>query len=171
MELVIVAAIASNGVIGKEGGLPWHIPAEERQYHDIIRGHWGLVGRKSISTEKNTLPVAGLFILTRDINFTSTTNEVVHSIEEALDKAATLNLDQLLILGGSEVYRQTLPLADRMILSFVDAEAEGETYFPPYNQDEWDVISTKNYPEDAYNQYGFEVREWERKGKERKVIL
>lgn len=159
MELVIVAAVAANRVIGKEGGLPWKVPAEEKQYHDIIRGHWALVGRKSIVTEENILPVAGLFILTRNTHFTSANNQVVHTIAEAITRAQALNLPKLFILGGSEVYRQTLHLADRMIISFVKAKVEGETYFPPYQMEDWDVISRKNYPPDAENQYGFEVVE------------
>jgi len=163
MELVIVAAVAANGVIGKEGGLPWQIPAEEKQYHDIIRDHWALVGRKSIITEKNTLPVEGLYILTRDLDFTSASNQVVHSIQEAIDRAKAQQLSKLFILGGSEVYRQTLALADRMIISFVHADVAGETHFPAYQTEDWEVISTRKYPQSAENQYGFDVVEMRRR--------
>lgn len=159
MELVIVAAIAANGVIGKEGGLPWHIPAEEKQYHDIIRGGWAVVGRKSIETEKNSLPLEGLMIITRNQDFTSRTNIVVHSIDGAIAKAEAKGLEKLFILGGSEIYRQTLSRADRMIISKIDAEVEGDIYFPDFDLANWQVIASRKYPKDNENLYGFEVVE------------
>jgi dihydrofolate reductase len=159
MELVIVAAVSANGVIGKDGGLPWKIPAEEKQYHDSIRGHWGLVGRKSIATEENILPVSGLFVLTRRESYTSATYQVVNAIDDALARAREMKLKKLFILGGTEVYRQTIPMANRMIISFVNAVVEGQTIFPKYDPEEWDIISTKYYPQQADNQYGFEVKE------------
>lgn len=163
MELVIVAAVSANGVIGKDGGLPWKIPAEEKQYHNIIRGHWGLVGRKSIVTEENVLPVSGLFVLTRSESYTSPVYQVVNRIEDALARAKEMALEKLFILGGTEVYRQTIPMADRMIISFVNVVVEGQTIFPTYDPEEWNIVSTKYYPQQADNQYGFEVKEMTRK--------
>jgi dihydrofolate reductase len=158
VEIIIIAARSENHVIGKEGGLPWHIPAEEKHYHDSIRGHWGVVGRKSIATEKNQLPLAGLIILTRDRGYQSPPNLLAHSLQEALDMARLRGLDRLFILGGSEVYRQALPLTDRMILSEVKAEVEGEIYFPNFDEAEWKVESSESFPMGEGGEPGFEVK-------------
>lgn len=155
-----MAAVAANDVIGQGGGLPWHLPTEEKHYHDTIRGKWAIVGRKSMATEKNVLPLAGLMILTRDQAYKAGEHLIILSLREGIELAREKGLNELIILGGSEVYRQTIDMADRMILSHLEKDMEGESYFPPIDLSKWDVVHETSYPQSTENEVGFVVREW-----------
>lgn len=165
MTLSLIAAIADNNVIGRDGKLPWHLPDDLKHFHDLTVGHPVIMGRKtyeSIPEKHRPLPDRTNIVLTRqDIEIPGCV--VVHSIEEAIDRAmgyelpatSGLRLQEVFVIGGAEIYRQALPLARRMYLTRVHAQVEGDAFFPEVDWGEWEAVSREEHPADSRHVYSF----------------
>src|SRR5690606_4360756 len=127
----LVVAVAKSGVIGRAGGLPWRLPEDLRHFKATTMGHHVIVGRKTWDSIGRALPGRTWIVVTRDPAYTAEGATVVHSLDEALDRARTAGEDEAMIAGGGELYRLALPRADRIWLTRVDAEVEGDVTFPP----------------------------------------
>lgn len=140
LEVVLVAAVADNGVIGRDGGMPWRFPEDLRRFRETTTGHPVVMGRRtyeSIAARLDgPLPDRTNVILTRDDP--DLPGEVVRasSIEAALEAAAERD-DVVYVVGGATVYEQFLPLADRLLLTEIHDDYEGDTCFPERNPEEW----------------------------------
>ncbi|HEY5150661.1 MAG TPA: dihydrofolate reductase, partial [Mycobacterium sp.] len=115
MSVTLVAAVARNGVIGADGGLPWHLPDDLRRFKALTMGHTMIMGRRTFESIGRALPGRVSIVVTRDAGWTAPGVTVAHSVEEALalagpDAAADA---EVMVVGGGEIYRQTLELADR----------------------------------------------------------
>ena len=135
-EIYLVAAVAANGVIGAEGAMPWHIPADLRRFKSLTMGHNGLgwpmvMGRKTFDSLPGLLPGRRHIVLTRDTAWQAEGAEVAHSLPEALHLA---NAPHIAVIGGAEIYALALPLAGRIELTEVRAEIPGDTHMPPLGQ-------------------------------------
>jgi dihydrofolate reductase len=138
MPVTILAAVARNGVIGVGGGLPWHFPDELRLFKETTLGHVLVMGRRTYESIGRPLPGRTTIVVTRRPEWSPGSAEVVvaHGLEEALERATAID-DGVFVVGGGELYAAALPLADRLALTFVDEEPEGDTTFPAVDWGEW----------------------------------
>lgn len=141
-EIILVLARAANGIIGNEGAMPWHIPADLRHFKQVTKGRPMIMGRKTFDSLPGLLPGRRHIVLTRDTAWEEEGAEVVHSVEAAL-KAA--NGPHVCIIGGAEIYRLFLPIADRIELTEIDAEPVGDTSMPAFDADDWQEIARENH--------------------------
>jgi dihydrofolate reductase len=131
--ITLIAAVAENGIIGAGGRLPWHAPADLARFRALTTGHAVIMGRRTFEGIGRPLPERRTIVLSRRPDFRPPGCTVVHSPEEAL--AAVAGEEEVFIAGGGEIYRLFLPLAHRIQLTLVHAEAAGDTAFPPIPAD------------------------------------
>lgn len=129
MLITIIAARAENGVIGRDGRLPWHIPADLARFRDLTLGHPVIMGRRTYESIGRPLPGRSIIVLTGNSGYRATGCTVVHSIDEALRAAD--GAAEVFIAGGAHIYRQFLPLAHRIYLTLVHDTFPGDAAFPP----------------------------------------
>lgn len=142
-EIVIVVARADNGVIGKDGALPWHLPADLRRFKQITMGAPMIMGRKTFESLPRLLPGRRHIVLTRDMEWAAHGAEVVHSLEAALGVA---DASRISVIGGAEIFAQLLPLASRIELTEIHAEVEGDTLMPAPDPEHWIEASREDHP-------------------------
>jgi len=131
----IIAAVASNGVIGRDGGLPWHLPGDLRRFRELTVGHAVIMGRKTYESIGRPLPDRVNIVISRQTGFAPSGVVVAGSLQEALALAA--GESEVFICGGGEIYRQALPLADRIYLTRLDRPYGGDVHFPDIPADEF----------------------------------
>lgn len=159
-KLTIVAALARNRAIGLEGGMPWHLPGELAHFKRTTMGKSVLMGRRTWEAIGRALPGRQNIVLTRSRGFRAEGCEVAGSLGEALRRARS---DEVMIIGGASLYARALPLAERMVLTHVDCEAEADTFFPRWDENEWQPVNRVTFKADANNPHGFQVVEYRRK--------
>ena len=135
-RVVIVAAVARNGVIGVDGRLPWQIPQDLARFKQITMGHALLMGRATFESIGRPLPGRTNIVLSRNPRWSADGVDVVGSLQQGLELAASRDRD-VFVAGGAEVYRAALAVADRMELTEVDAEPDGDTRFPEVDWSQW----------------------------------
>jgi len=153
MIISLIAAMDKNRVIGKNNSLPWNLPADMKYFRDKTKGKPVIMGRKTHESIGKPLPKRTNIIITRDQNYKTEGCIIVHSTDEALK--AVGNPEEIMVIGGSQIYKEFLPKANRMYLTFIDAEFEGDTYFPEYNIEEWKETSYEEHERDAENPYDY----------------
>lgn len=163
MISVIVAA-AANDVIGEGNRLPWHLPADLRHFKKITMGWPVLMGRATYQSIGRPLPGRLNIVLTADRGFAAPGCTVVHSIDEALQAAA--GREELMVIGGASIYRQLLPLADRLYLTRVHHEFAGDTRFPETDFSRWRELSREDHDADERNPYPYSFLVYERADRE-----
>lgn len=148
--LTLVVAVAENGVIGKEGGLPWHLSSDLKRFKADTIGKPIIMGRKTYLSIGKPLPGRDNIVVTRDQSFCPDGVIVAATLDAALneagDAARRMGADDIAVIGGGEIYRQLFERADRLILTHVFATPDGDTLFPPVNPDDWDVLTSEDYP-------------------------
>jgi dihydrofolate reductase len=147
MELVSVAAVADNGVIGRDGELPWpSIPADKRQYRERIADDPVILGRRTFESMLDDLPGAAQIVLSRtERDYDVETAHHAAGVEEAVATAESLGADRAYVIGGAGIYELFQPVVDRMVLSRVSGEYEGDTSFPQWDPDDWDLVEETEY--------------------------
>jgi dihydrofolate reductase len=153
MIISLIAAMDKNRVIGKGGKLPWNLPADMKYFKDKTLGKPIIMGRKTYESLGKPLPNRKNIIITHDQDYKAEGCIVVHSAEEAL-KAAEGN-EEVMIIGGSQIYKELLPKANRMYLTIVDADFEGDAFFLEYDVKEWKETAYEEHERDAENQYNY----------------
>jgi dihydrofolate reductase len=150
--------VAANRVIGKEGDLPWHIPEDLKYFKRITMGKPVIMGRKTWETLDEPLPGRKNVVVTRQGDYQAEGAEVVHNLDDAIQAAA--GGQEIMILGGSGIYEAALSRADRMYLTHIHKAFGGDTYFPEFNQNNWEVVEqTESETEDGELTYSFVVYE------------
>jgi dihydrofolate reductase len=134
-RISIIAAVARNGVIGYEGRMPWHVPEELAHFKATTMGHPLVMGRATFDSIGRVLPGRRMIVLTRDAAWTHPGVEAAHSFAEAVSLAGPA--DEVFVAGGAQVYAEALPYAHRLLLTEIDAEPEGDTWFPAWTRAEW----------------------------------
>jgi dihydrofolate reductase len=157
----LVVAMARNRVIGRDNALPWHLSEDLKRFKATTLGKPVLMGRKTFQSIGKPLPGRRNIVLTRDRAWRAEGVEVVRSIEEALKLAQ--GAPELAVIGGAEIYRLVLPLADRIYLTRVEADVSGDTEFPELRAEEWTEVRTGTHPADDRNQYPATFRILDRK--------
>ena len=150
MEIAIYVAIAENGVIGRDGGLPWRLSTDMRRFKADTMGKPIVMGRKTWeSFPRKPLPGRQNIVITRDRAYRAEGAETVHSLEEALAKGREGGMaaaGETAVIGGAEIFAQALPLADRLHITHVLAPVEGDVLFPPIDPAEWRVVRQQDIP-------------------------
>jgi len=147
--VTLVAAVAANGVIGRDGGLPWHLPDDLRHLKRLTRGHVLVMGRRTFDSIGKPLPERTTIVVTRQPDWRADGVLTAAGVPEALARAAEID-DQVFVLGGEEIFRLALPVADTMVISEVDARPDGDTVFPTVDWASWRETAREPYD-------GFEV--------------
>jgi dihydrofolate reductase len=149
--LVLIAAVSDNGVIGREGALPWRLPEDLKRFRRLTLGKTILMGRKTWDSLGKPLDGRDNWVLTRDTTFAPAGARVFHSLEAALAEAQ----GELLVIGGGELYRQALPLARRLELTRVHAKVAGDAHFPVYSETEWREVAREDHAGDERHVYPY----------------
>jgi dihydrofolate reductase len=140
---MLIVARARNGVIGRDGKLPWHLPADLKRFKALTMGSAMIMGRKTFDSLPGLLPGRRHIVLTRDRNWSAKGAEVARTVDEALKLAG----DRASVIGGAEILAQFLQLADRIELTDVLADIEGDTFMPdPRASGEWREVASEDYP-------------------------
>ncbi|MFC7140798.1 dihydrofolate reductase [Halosimplex aquaticum] len=157
MELALIAAVAENGVIGADGEMPWHYPDDLAHFKETTMGHPVIMGRvtyESISGQLGgPLPGRTNVVLTRSGVEAAEEVEVVGSVDAAVEAAAATGAETAFVAGGATVYEQFLPRADRLVVTEVPGEPEGDTVFPEWDPEEWIAVSRETAGELSFVTY------------------
>jgi dihydrofolate reductase len=134
-KLSIIAAVADNGVIGIDNRLPWRLPADLAHFKRLTLGKPILMGRRTWESLPGLLPHRTHVVISRNPDYRAEGAVVVHSLEQAIEQFG--DVDELMLIGGAQLYAQALPLAARLYLTEVHAEPEGDAFFPAFDRAEW----------------------------------
>lgn len=162
MIKIIMAAKASNNIIGKNNNLVWHLPADLKFFKQTTKGHTLIMGRKTFESLANPLPNRQSWVITRNKDYQKEGITVFHSLESALKAGEEQGLETIFILGGGEIYKQSMDLADKMIITEVHHEFEGDTYFPEIDAKVWREVAREEHESDEKNKYDFAFVKYER---------
>lgn len=154
-RVVLVAAVADNGVIGRDGQLPWHLPEDLAHFKRLTTGHAVLMGRATFESIGRALPGRLNVVLTRQPGWSADGVLVARDLDEALTLAGRVH-DTVMVIGGAEVYAQAMDRADEQVLTEVHRAVEGDAVYPPFDRESW--VETSREPQD-----GFDIVRWERR--------
>jgi dihydrofolate reductase len=151
-RISLIAAVARNGVIGRGGALPWHLPDELHHFKATTMGHTLVMGRRTFDSIGRALPGRRTVVVTRDPSWQHADVETAHSFAEAISLAGPA--DEVFVAGGAQVYAEALPFAHRLVITEVDAEPEGDTWFPEWSREAWREVSRE--PHDGWSRVVYE---------------
>src|ERR1043165_1052456 len=138
----LIVAMSENRVIGRGGKLPWHLPADLRHFKELTTGHSIIMGRKTFDSIGKPLPNRRNIVITHDRDFRAAGIELAQNLQSALP--LTQNEDEVFVIGGAQIFEQSLPRADRIHLTIVHANIEGDTFFPPIDRDDWFIANEEH---------------------------
>jgi dihydrofolate reductase len=163
-RLSLIWAMGRNRIIGVDNRLPWHLPADLKHFRALTTGHTILMGRKTYESFPRPLPDRRHVIITTDRGYKASSGcLVVHTLDEALTVAS--NDDEVFVIGGSSLYAQTLPRADRLYVTLIDAEFAGDTRFPDFDERDWQAVAREDHAPDERNCYAYSFVLLERRKK------
>ena len=150
--MIIIAAMTGDRVIGSKNALPWHVSEESRQFRRLTTGSTLIWGRKTFeSLGGRTLPRRTHIVVSRTLPETDGI-DVCKTLEQAIEKARSYG-KKIFIAGGGDIYRQTIPLADWMYLSYIKKDYSGDAYFPEFDESEWEITEREDHPEFVFVAY------------------
>lgn len=153
--ITLIAAVAENNAIGKGDQLLWHLPEDFKHFKRLTTGHCIIMGRKTFETFPKPLPNRIHIVITHQKGYTKEGAVVVSSVEEAIEKALTIDPNPY-VIGGGEIYAQALPFADVIELTRVHHTfAEADVFFPEFNREEWELVASERFEKDERHAYGF----------------
>lgn len=159
--IYVIVATAKSGVIGSKNDLPWYLPADLKHFKDLTTSHTVVMGRKTLESIiqrlGHPLPNRRNIVITRQNDFVCDGVEVLHDVSdiEKLD-------GEIFIIGGAEIYAQTLDMADRLYVTEVKADIDGDTYFPAIDSNVWREVSRETHSSDEHNQYDYDFVVYQR---------
>ena len=155
----IVVAMTSNHVIGQNGDMPWHLPADLVHFKELTSGHAIIMGRRTWESIGKPLPNRLNIVVTRQKDYAAEDVTVVHSLEDGIVAAGT---QRIFLVGGGEMYKEALPIASKMHITRIDALIDGDTKFPEIDESIWQCKSRVNRSADEKNPYDLVFETWER---------
>ncbi len=163
-KLSAIVATDRSGTIGKNGDIPWYLPADLKFFKRTTLGHPVIMGRKTFRSIGRPLPKRTNLVLTRDAFFTATGVVIAHSLREALAHESVTAADEVFIIGGGELYKQSLDLVDTVYLTIVDADIkDGDAFFPPLDTEQWQEVWSEGHRPDEKNELAYRFSRWERR--------
>jgi dihydrofolate reductase len=160
MRIAIIAAVARNGVIGREGRLPWRLPDDLKRFKQLTQDHAVIMGRVTYESIGLPLPRRQNIVVSRSHTVAPAGCLGANSLATAL--ALVDRRDECFVIGGAQLYKEAIPLAHRMYLTQIAADTEGDVRFPAYDERPWRVIAREPHPADAKHEYAFEFVTLER---------
>ena len=167
MTISLIVAAAKNNAIGKNGGLPWHLPEDMKYFKNITWAMPVIMGRKTFESLKKPLTGRKNIVITRQpdqiaIGGIAEGAVIVKNLDDALFVAGETDAKEVFIIGGGEIYALAFNKANRIYLTRVDAEPEADAFFPPVDSKNWQLVSRKDYEADPKNIYPYSFQVWER---------
>ena len=162
MIISAIVATGKNGVIGSNNEIPWYLPADLAYFKKTTIGKPIIMGRNTFHSIGRPLPKRTNIVITRDPFFSAEGILVAHDIEEALTLAQETGATEVFIIGGGQIYRQSMDYWDKIYLTEVDIQVEGDTFFPEINSTEWREISRNIHTSDEKNEYAYSFVELEK---------
>lgn len=167
MKIAVIAAMSQNRVIGKNNKLPWHLPNDLKFFKESTMGKPIIMGRKTFESIGRPLPGRQNIVITRNQDWqhegVTTLPDVPSAILVATTAAEESGADEIMVIGGQQIYEQTLPMADRLYLTRVDADIEGDAFFPAFNANAYELVSEEAYSACSKNPYPYRFQIFERK--------
>ncbi|PIT70641.1 dihydrofolate reductase [Bartonella tribocorum] len=150
ISICLIAAVAENGVIGREGVMPWHLSTDLQRFKALTLGKPIIMGRKTWNSIGKPLPGRTNIVITRDDTFSAEGAVVAHSLSQACSFATSVasqsDVEEIFIIGGGEIYQQGFSLADKIFLTEVLASIEGDRFFPVFDKEKWTIMQTQDIP-------------------------
>lgn len=162
MTISFVVAAAKNNAIGKDGQMPWHLPNDMKHFKNVTWGMPVVMGRKTFESLGKVLPGRKNIVITRQPGWKVTGAVAVKSIEDALFVAKETDANEVMVIGGGEIYKALYDKVKRIYLTRVEAEPEADTFFPSIDPKLWYLVSQKNHEADEKNAYNYSFQIWER---------
>lgn len=153
MILSHIVAVSTNFVIGKDNRLPWRMPEDMRYFHQVTDGHIVIMGRKNYEANGGALKGRTNIVITRNRSFTPEDAIVTDRIDKAINKAASFHPEEVFIVGGGEIYRQTLDLVHRIYITIIETEVDGDAYYPEIDPEQYHIISKTEKKADRENPF------------------
>jgi dihydrofolate reductase len=163
MIVSAIVAVSQNGFIGKDNQIPWYLSTDLKYFKKTTLGHHIIMGRKSYDSIGRPLPKRTNLVVSRNPFLAISGCVVVHSVEEALEYAAQRGEEEAFIIGGGMIYTQSQPLWDRLYLTEVHAEVDGDVRFPDWDPNQWDLIFQEDHLPDEKNDHPFSFKIFHRK--------
>ena len=166
MEIAMIAAVAENGVIGKDNDLVWSLPDDMKYFMNSTKNHYIILGRKnyeSLPPKFRPLPNRTNIVITRQPGLKLENTVVVNSLEEAVAVCKKAKQEKIFVIGGGQIYQQTLPITDTLYITEIHHKFEGDTFFPVYNKKEWEEVSREPHLTDERHNYAFDFVIYKRK--------
>ncbi len=160
-RVTLILARAANGVIGAQGGLPWRLPEDLAFFKRTTMGHPIVMGRKTWESIGRPLPGRRSVVVTRDRSFSAAGAETVHSLDEAIARCA--GADEIFVIGGAQLYAEALPRADRLLLTEIQADFDGDTFLPAPAPDRWTEASRERHPATDARAFQFDFVDYRRR--------
>ena len=162
MIISLLVAMDEKRGTGKDGKLPWRLSSDLKRFRELTMGHHIIVGRKTFESIGKPLPGRRTIVVTRNPELRPEGCQVAASVEAAIAAARMNGETEAFVIGGADIYKQALDLADRIYLTQVHAEVDANTFFPEFNTDQWTECAVDRYPADDKNQHAFTFRILER---------
>ncbi|GMR06357.1 MAG: type 3 dihydrofolate reductase [Gammaproteobacteria bacterium] len=163
MRISIIVAMDEGRLIGNEGGMPWHLPADLKFFKSVTMGKPIIMGRSTWESIAKALPGRTNIVITRSTSYQAEDCRLAHSVDEALAIAKEESAEEVMIIGGGGIYEQTLDRVDRLYLTKIAAHLIGDRHFPVINPDEWQEISRQEHKADGDNPFDLEFVVLDRK--------
>lgn len=160
--ITIIAAIANNNALGKNNQLIWHLPADLKRFKQITQNHCVIMGRKTFESLGKPLPKRTNIVISRNANFKANGCILVHSLEEAINTALKEDPTPY-ILGGAEIYKQALKIADKLDLTIVHHNFDADVFFPEIDLNIWKEVERIHFEADEQNKYNYSFVTYKRK--------
>lgn len=157
--LTLIAAMGKNRAIGLDGRMPWHLPAELQHFKKTTMGKTIVMGRKTFQAIGRPLPGRQNIVVSRNPDFHAEGADLAASIDAAAEMSQS---DEVMIIGGGQLYALALPTATRMVLTLIDLEPEADTWFPEWDDAEWSLVSEEHYPINDGNELAYRIVELRR---------
>ena len=162
MIISLVVAAANNNVIGKDNQLVWNLPNDMKFFKNVTWGMPVVMGRKTFESLGKPLPGRKNIILTRQSNWNVEGTVAVKNIDDAILLVNEMDVKEMMVIGGGEIFKMIFPRANRIYITRVDAAPEGDAFFPEIDPKEWKLVSKKDHEADAKHKYNYSFQTWER---------
>jgi dihydrofolate reductase len=162
MIISLIAAAATNNAIGKEGAMPWHLPNDMKHFKNVTWGMPVVMGRKTFESLGKALVGRKNIVISRQQGWNAAGAVVVKTIEDALFVAKETDANEVMVIGGGEIYKALFDKAKRIYLTRVEAEPEADTFFPAIHPEQWHLMNQKIHEADEKNAYNYSFQVWER---------
>ena len=163
MIVSLVVAAAENNAIGKDNQLLWHLPNDLRFFKNITWGMVVVMGRKTFEAVNKPLPGRINIVITRQPDWIAEGTITAINLEDALKKAAETNCKEIFVIGGGEIYKQSMAIANKIYITRVHATLDADTFFPVIEEDKWKLVSNEDFETDVKHAYAYSFQVWEKK--------